>query len=313
MSYEWMKKSVGIAVHWTSRSARTDGIRLPYTHAVDSFDAARFVASVAESGADHCLFTLTHADQYLAFPNEPLERLLPGRTTQRDLIGEIADGLQRAGVRFLTYYNHSCNSGDDPAWEKASGYAAGRSGNLDAFAGNILDIVSFTSRRYGDKISAWWFDSSYSIDPKGPHNTISCDLGDWQFPWEKLYLAAKAGNPNSAVCFNAGVGSNFLYSPHQDYYAGETVDIHETFTPDEVPGMISHRWTTIESPSWVFDEEAAKRGFLDPRFSADDAEQFVRYNLRRDRMTTFNMEVDQTGIINPKSLKQFSGILARVR
>ena len=32
---------------------------------------------------------------------EPLEKLLPGRTTQRDLIGEIADGLTGAGVKFM--------------------------------------------------------------------------------------------------------------------------------------------------------------------------------------------------------------------
>ena len=107
MSYEWMKNSVGLAVHWTSRSARVDGTRLPYAEAVEAFDADRFVPSVVQSGADHCLFTLTHADQYLAFPNEPLKKLLPGRTTRRDLIGEIADGLTGAGVKFMTSHEKS--------------------------------------------------------------------------------------------------------------------------------------------------------------------------------------------------------------
>lgn len=313
MSFEWMKKSVGVAFHWTSESACVDGTHLPYQEAVERFDVNRFVADVAGVGAGHCLLTLTHAEQYMAFPNKPLERLLPGRTAGRDLIGEIADGLNAAGVRFLAYYNHSCNEQDDPVWERASGYSKGIDGDMDVFAQNILDIVSFTSRRYTGKISGWWFDSAYSVDPKGPHNTISCRIGDWQFPWEGLYRAAKSGNPDSAVSINAGVGTNFLYSPFQDFYAGETVDIHQTFTPEEVPGMIGHRWTTIENTKWVFDVASARQGFADPRFPLEEVAAFTADNLARGRMTTFNMEIDQLGVINPKSLDQFSRIISAVR
>ena len=286
---------------------------MPYQQAVENFDVDRFVSSVVEAGADHCLFTLTHAKQYLAFPNEPLEKLLPGRTTQRDLIGEIADGLTAAGVRFLTYYNHSCNGADDVEWKEACGYAAGINGSLDVFAQNILDIVSFTAKRYGEKLSGWWFDSSYSVDPKGPSNTVSCDMGNWQFPWDRLNQAAKSGHADCAVCFNAGIGSNFLYSPHQDYYAGETVDIYKDFTPDEVPGIIGHRWTTIDSTAWVFTQKAAARGFADMRYPTDELVAFVSHNLAHDRMSTFNMEVDQTGVINPKALQQFSQIISSVK
>lgn len=313
MSFDWMKKSVGISFHWTSHSVCVDGTHLPYQESVDKFDVDRFVSDIVKSGAEHCMITLTHAEQYLAFPCEPLDKLLPGRTTKRDLIGEIADRLTAAGVRFMVYYNHSCNGPDDPVWKDACGYSAGQSGDLDAFAKNILDIVSYISKRYGEKLSAWWFDSSYSVDPKGPHNTITCDMGDWQFPWEGLYRAAKAGNENSAVCFNAGISSNFLYSPYQDYYAGETVDIHEEFTPAEVPGMIGHRWTTIENLDWAYHAGSAKKGFADPRFPLDEVTAFVADNLAKGRMTTFNMEVDQVGVINPKSLEQFSKIIAAVK
>jgi len=313
MNLEWMKQSVGIAVHWTSQSACVNGMCMPYQQAVESFDVKRFVSTVVESGAGHCLFTLTHAEQYLAFPNEPLERLLPGRTTRRDLIGEIADGLSEAGIRLIVYYNHSCNDMDDPVWKEACGYAAGIHGDLDAFAQNIIDIVEFTARRYGQKIAGWWFDSAYSVDPSGPENTISCDMGDWKFPWKRLFQAAKAGNPNCAVCCNAGVGSNYLYSPDQDYYPGETVDINEQFAPEEVPGMIGHRWTTIDSTDWVFSASAAARGFAPMRFSTDELSDFVADNLAKGRMTTFNMEVDQTGLINPAALEQFARIMEKIR
>lgn len=312
MGADWMKNSVGVAFHWTSKSVCTDGTHLPYREAVESFDAERFAADVVQCGADHCLFTLTHAEQYMAFPNEPLERILPGRSVQRDLIGEIADGLQRAGVRFLVYYNHSCNDDDDVAWKNACGYAAGRGGDLDAFARNICDIVSFTAKRYGKKIDGWWFDSAYSVDPSGPYNTVSCDMDGWQFPWTQLIGAAKCANDACAVCINAGVGSNFLYDPHQDYYAGEAVELDEAFTPAKAPGIIGHRFTTIDDTNWVFSARVVKNGFAPPRFATEDVVRFVKDNLANERMTTFNMEIDQRGVINPQALAQFAQVKARL-
>lgn len=308
MCFDWMKNSMGIGFHWTSQSVCTDGRHLSYQEAVDQFDVNRFISDIVRCGAGHCLITLTHAEQYLAFPNEPLERLLPGRTAQRDLIGEIADGLHEAGVRFIAYYNHSCNELDDPLWEIASGYKAGVGGDLDAFARNICDIVAFTARRYGERLDGWWFDSGYSVDPHGPHNTISCDMGDWQFPWDQLLRAARSGNEHCAVCINAGIGSNFLYWPDQNYYPGETVALDQPFTPEEAPGIISHRFTTIDNTGWVFED--ASQGFADPRFCDEAVARFVADNRAHQRMTTFNMEIDQRGVINPKSLSQFSRIRA---
>ena len=86
---DWMKRSVGVSFHWTTHSVNTDGTALPFAGAVGAFDVDRFVRSLKKIGAGHVIFTLTHAEQYLAFPNETLESVLPGRTTKRDLIGEI--------------------------------------------------------------------------------------------------------------------------------------------------------------------------------------------------------------------------------
>ena len=144
---DWMKTSVGVSVHWTTHTAARDGSRATYAQAVEGFDAARFVRSLKQAGAQHCIFTLTHAEQYLALPCAPLEEILPGRTTGRDLIGEVAEGLAREGIRFIAYYNHSCNGEDDPAWKAACGYAAGEKGNLDAFAGRIAGIVRTKGRQ----------------------------------------------------------------------------------------------------------------------------------------------------------------------
>lgn len=290
---DWMKTSVGVSVHWTSQTVGADGARRPYPHMVDEFDVEGFARALSEAGAQHCIFTLTHAQQYMAFPNEPLEALLPGRTTARDLLGELAEALNRAGIRLIAYYNHSCNGEDDPQWKRACGYAAGQAGDLDAFARHIAEIVGFTARRYGRLLSGWWFDSAYSLDPSGPNQSISCDMGEWRFPWGRLIEAARSGNDECAVAINAGIGSRFQYAPGADYYAGESLTLDERFSPEAQPGLVDHRWLCIDNPSWVFTD--AQRGFSRPRFETDAVARFIREGRAAGRMTTFNMEINREG------------------
>ncbi len=296
---EWMRGSFGISVHWTADTVCQDGTALPYEEAVNRFDVNVFADTLADAGAKHCIFTLTHAKEYLAFPNPVLEKLLPGRTAKRDLIGELIEALDQRGIRFIAYYNHSCNSDNDPAWKEACGYAAGIKGDLDVFAKNICSIVEFTAKRYGRKLCAWWFDSSYSVDPQGPHNTITCEMGNWQFPWEALAAAAKSGNPDCAVTFNAGVGSRFLYADCQDYYAGETVLLDEVFSPEAREDMQDHRWTCADSAAWLFNGKNYAAGFSELRFPAEELKAFRDQHCAAGRMVTFNFQIDQLGNINP--------------
>jgi len=99
-------------------------------------------------------------------------------------------------------------------WEQAVGYHAP---NKEPFAKNLLDIISWMGDRYRDKIKAWWFDSPYSLDARGPHNSVTTDMTGFQFPWERVTVAAKVGNPARLVTYNAGVNETFLYTTHQDY------------------------------------------------------------------------------------------------
>ena len=301
---EWMPGTVGISVHYTASTAAENGESCSYREAVSRFDPTAFADSLAEAGAAHCIFTLTHARQYLPLPCTPLEALLPGRTAERDLIGEIIQALAQRKIRFIAYYNHSCNGGDDPEWKDACGYSEGIRGDPDRFAQNICDIVSFIARRYGKGLSGWWFDSPYSVDHRGPHDTVSTDLGAWLFPWEKLIGAAKAGNADCAVAVNAGVGSHFQYAPRLDYCAGEAVRLDEAF--GAVPaGLTDHRWITLDSPAWVYGGGT----FASPRFSDDALRAFLRENRTAGRMTTFNLEIDRFGMLNPDSLRQLRRVL----
>ena len=295
---DWMAGSVGVSTHWTSHTVNADGTRPSYEEAVANFDVRAYADALAEVGAGHCIFTLTHAEQKLPFPLAALDRILPGNTAKRDLVGELIEALAPRGIRFIAYYNHSCNGGDDTAWKKACGYAGGVAGGLDRFADNICTIVAAISARYGDGISAWWFDSAYSVDPRGPHNSISCEIGDWRFPWRSLTGAARSGNRRAAVAINAGVGSRFVYCDDFDYYAGEAVRLDEPFAPEAISGKRDHRWICLDSPDWVFSRANARGGFVPPRFTDGEIAAYIREHTGAGRMVTFNVLIDAAGRIS---------------
>ena len=301
----WMAGSVGISSHWTARTTNLDGSRPSWDDAVAHFDVGAYADALASVGATHCILTLAHALQQVPFPLAELDRILPGRTARRDLVGDLIQALADKGIRFVAYYNHSCNGDDDPKWKAACGYADGTAnGGLDRFADHILSIVSAISARYGAGISAWWFDSAYSVDPRGPVNTISCEMGDWRFPWRNLAGAARSGNRRAAVAINAGVGSRFAYTDDFDWYAGESVRIDEPFTPEALPGRRDHRWICLDSPAWVLTRGNARDGFAPPRFTDEDVAGYLREHAGAGRMVTFNLLIDAGGTINPAALAQ---------
>ncbi|MBM4088928.1 MAG: hypothetical protein FJ276_05770, partial [Planctomycetes bacterium] len=200
---DWLAKCrFGIGVHWTAQTVPRSGTPKTFQRAVADFDLNGFIAAVEHAGADYVLFTAAHALQMLPAPHPVLDTILSGRTCERDLIRALADALAARQKHLLVYYNHSCNGKDDPEWRKAVGYDGTDKGR---FAQNLLEIVGWMGERYKDKIKAWWFDSPYSLDTRGPHNSVTTDMTGFQFPWEQFTVAAKIGYPARLVTYNAGV------------------------------------------------------------------------------------------------------------
>jgi hypothetical protein len=180
---DWLAKCrFGIGIHWTAQTVPRTGQPKAFQKAVADFDLEGFMAAVEHAGADYVLFTAAHALQMLPAPNPVLDKILPGRTCERDLLRELADALATEGKHFLVYYNHSCNHQQDEKWERAVGY---HDTNKQRFATNLMEIVSWMGDHYKAKIKAWWFDSPYSLDPRGPHNSLTTDMTVFQFPWER--------------------------------------------------------------------------------------------------------------------------------
>lgn len=304
---DWLAKChYGIGVHWTAQTVPRTGPPLSFQKAVDAFDVKRFVKQVVYAGADYLLFTSTHALQMLPAPHPVIDRILPGRTCQRDLLGELAYALAAKGMPLLVYYNHSCNGQDDPEWRKAVGYD-GKDKNV--LAKNLLDIVTWMGQKYKEKIKAWWFDSPYSLDIRGPHNSVTTDMKGFQFPWERFTVAAKTGYAARLVTYNAGVNQTFLYTTHQDYWAGELVDLkHPPKGRYLSSGLQWFGWTCLEDRAWVHGQR--DRATPPPLYKDEEVISFVRTCNRHQAPMTFNVGIYQDGLMAQNRWSSYIGCTA---
>lgn len=306
---DWLAAcTLGLSVHWTAKSIPRQGAAANFQAAVDQFRLDQFLAAVELSGVDYVIFTATHALQMLPCPHPVIERILPGRTAHRDLLGELAQRLAAAGKKLIVYYNHSCNQGDDPAWEQAVGYHAPDKNRL---AANICAIVRWLGERYGPLISAWWFDSSYSLDARGPGNSVTTDMTGFAFPWEQLTVAAKAGHADRLVTYNAGYNT-FLYTEHQDYWAGEMVNLDTPPTSRFLPnGLQWHGWTCLDDQRWVYgDNRSAPHP---PLYSDAELLAFVAQCRQHQAPMCFNVVAYQDGTLAEASVNQLRRITTAMR
>ena len=163
--------------------------------------------------------------------------------------------------------------------------------------------MSWMGDRYWDKIKAWWFDSPYSLDPRGPHNSVSTDMTGFQFPWERFTVAAKVGHPARLVTYNAGVNKTFLYTTHQDYWAGEMVNL-KTPPKDRYldNGLQWFGWTCLEDRRWVHTK--LDTPILSPLYTDEQVIAFVRQCNKHMAPMTFNVGIYQDGTMAPESVEQ---------
>ncbi|HET6206259.1 MAG TPA: alpha-L-fucosidase [Terracidiphilus sp.] len=300
----------GISTHWTAQSqpvGKDDW--LPFEEAVNRFDAKRYVQQAAEAGAQYIIFTSCHALQMLPAPCAAIDRVAPGRTTRRDLVGDLADACHARGMHFILYYNHSCNHGDDSPWEYAVGYHAPDKAPL---ARNLLAIVRELAERYGSRVDGWWFDSCFSLDPRGVYDSVSTDFNGFQFPWEDFVAAAKAGHEQRLVSLSSGMLTHFLYSSHQDYEGGEANDLvavpSSRYTPDHLQ---AHRWVCLDNPDWV--HSRVMTPFARPRFKSASVADYVSSCNRTSVPVTFNVDIDRTGAFSPESLAFLREVKGRLK
>jgi alpha-L-fucosidase-like protein len=206
----------GLMFQWTNRATPPKGSIKPWEQKVDDFDLDSLVQLVDDSGASFVVWSITWGQQYLAAPTKALDDIVPGRTTRRDLLGEMADRLHAKGVRLIFYYHYGydCYHSKDPEWMTAAG---GYEVDKSRFYGNVMEILSEVGDRYGEKLDGWFFDGGQRY--YNCHYDGSDSVGISSAPFKRIGQAARNGNCERVLCYNPWILPQL--TQYQDYFAGE--------------------------------------------------------------------------------------------
>jgi hypothetical protein len=290
---QWFREAkYGLFFHWVSQVVPRSGPPKPYADAVRDFDVNKFVDQVVRTGARFVTFTTSHAYMYFPAPLKSLDRIMPGRTAQRDLVGELAAALGKHGIRLMLYYHLGSNA--DPAWQEACGFW---NTNTTEFWDNWMAVIGEAGERYGDKLAGWWFDD-------GTANYYYRSA-----PWQRLAAAAKAGNPKRLICFNP-----WRLPPateFEDYLAGEN------FSESTVQGWLKTGdhgrisggvYKGLQASSWLMIDENCEHSKLDTpigpaRYTATQTADLLRRFAALENVLMLNLEICQDGAMSPATIE----------
>ncbi len=285
---DWLAKAgYGLMFHYTSQSVSRDGSKLPYEKAIDQFDVDKYAEMVEQTGAKYVIFTIGHAQQYCPAPIASWEKAHPGMTTKRDLIAEIANALNKKGIK-LVLYMHSLGTGN-----------FGKVDNTE-FYKTFTDILKEFGDRYKDKVAGYWFDCWYQIFEGYP-----------DIPIEDFFKVCKTGNKDRIICLNSWIYPSV--SPWQEYWAGETtspVALPKNGTIERGPGMgLRYQSLLIMEPYWVQDKAAMPP----PRFTAEQLSKYISECMQQGGAVTINMGIYQDGTVDEKALQVMKDVAAKIR
>lgn len=300
----------GIGIHWTSHTVTQDGKYKPYDEMVADFDVDRFVQQAVECGAGHVLFTTNHHIYQFPCPNPEVDRIIPGRTSERDLLMEVTDGLASFGIPMIFYHWHGMNCTNiplqDPEFQNAMGSFED---DTTRYYENLCRILEWMGNHYGSKAIAWWFDAGYHLAEKG------------EVPWAQVTQAAKAGHADRLVCYNSGIENHECYTPYQDYWAGELTRLNflprEKLTPAGLPWYAFTDWHPNCNPihrtcgQWVLDQTASSIDWPAP--PPESIAWYVQNFQAVGGAVTFNLLCYANGQILPNDLQAMKGLRNIIR
>ena len=289
-STDWLARAAyGVMFHWTSESTPRHGPALPYQRAVEAFDVPGFAEMVENTGARYVIFTVNHAQPHCPAPIKSWERIYPGSTTKRDLLGEISQALEARNIKLMLYI------------------ASHTVGRLRISTGAEYlrihkEVLEEIGQRYGARVAGYWFDGWYQTLEAYPE----IDPHD-------LLPYVRAGNPARLVAFNSWVYP--VETPWQDYWAGEVGDVVRPATSRYMAsgtaiGLQSHFLLFADAP-WVHSTPDAEMEPL--RFSDESLIDFVRKNAEKEAAVTINLGIYQDGSIGEAARRQMTALRQAIR
>ncbi|EMI43324.1 alpha-L-fucosidase [Rhodopirellula sp. SWK7] len=301
----------GIFVHWSSlsRGFTDDQPRAKwFQKSVEMFDVKVFADAIERTGAAWVTFTATHQGFYWPGPNAALDRIAPGRTAERDLLGEIINELDQRGIRTLFYLHTGYNGYDPEVWREAVG---AKESDGKRFSDNIEAILRECSLRYGDKLMGFgYIDGAQSWDyPLNPS-------------WEGWARAIKAGNPNALVGFSFNRATTV--SPFNDLFV--TDGGSELLSPDpqligpgrQLGDVTTAWWCLMDREGWFPNKPFNGQHGQGPVHSTEEYVDFFERMAAAKIPVTINLIMtadvtDDHPIFNPKCMAVMDEVRKAIR
>jgi hypothetical protein len=296
-STAWLSQAkYGVMFQWGQWGYPKHGPAKPWPKMIDDFDVPRFVSMVEQTGAGYVIWSATWRTYYFPAPIKAIERILPGRTAERDLIGELADALGKKGIKLILYYHEGH---PDAAWWRRNWVS---SDDKQKFCDNLCAVLDEAGARYGPRLAGWMFDDGMLYYPA---------------PFERIGKAAKAGNPARLISYNPWVLPRL--TDFQDFYFGEGFHGNTStalgsagiFSSGAQQGLLAHGSFTLDGPDWgIYKPETKITG---PFFTPDHAAEMVKDASARGQVLSFNLLMYEDGNVNPKSLDVMRAVRKAIR
>ncbi|MEG2066206.1 MAG: alpha-L-fucosidase [Tannerellaceae bacterium] len=303
---KWMQKiPYGFFINWNSCCMPMQGNPLSYQEAAEAFNVTTFAKTMDDCGAKVIVLTTSWAGYYFPGPIKAIDAILPGRTSQRDLVADLSDALHKYGIKLILYYH--VGHGDKEWWDKQN-FKLGAPGN--AFI-NLEKIIREVSLRYKEKIAGFWFDDGIGYYP----NKLS---------FRKITKAAKAGNKNAVVCYNPWILPKL--TDFQDFYSGElgitkySAGLNDPYLLEDGNGVfaggpqigLQATYTgLLEKGDWT--HRVKDTPISQPILTIEQLENIINISKKKKNLPIINVLVYQNGAISPASYNLLVKLKNRIK
>jgi len=276
------------------------GPKKPWPGMADDFDVEKFANMVQSTGAGYVIWSATWANYYLPAPIKAIDAILPGRTSQRDLIGDMADALGRRNIKLMLYYH----VGHDPRPTNAGWWPRNwvNKHDKDLVVKNWTAIVTEVGQRYGDRLAGWLFDDELVYYPA---------------PYEALGKAAKAGSAKRIISYNSwiqGRGTDFQDFQFGEGFQGSTalpVSANGIWQSGPQKNLHAHGMFTLDGPGWGI--LTAERVITPPQVTTARALELALSAAERNEALSWNLMMYEDGSVAPESLAVLQTVGKAVR
>jgi hypothetical protein len=292
-SAKWLADAkYGLMFQWGQWGYPEHGDRKPWPKMIDDFDVEKFADMVQSTGAGYVIWSAVWHSFYFPAPIQSIEQIMPGHTSKRDLIGDLADALNRRGIKLVLYFNGSALRPHDP------GTDPNQVGTDAQFRKNWIAIVTEIGERYGNRLTGWFIDEGWYPSPFEAENRALkvgytgrfVSFNDWVRPRTTDFEDVEFGEGFNGL--NDGAGKLFPDGPP---VGGDGI-----YVEGPHKGLQAHGMFILDGPDWgIWKPDTT---IAEPRFTSEQIVEMAKAAKAHHVPLSFDLLMYEDGTVSAASL-----------